>query len=54
VLRLPLVLIGRAHAASGITLSENGPGAVATMRVHGDRARIAASKVVMRSGRHYA
>jgi len=50
VLRLPLAF-GRAHA--DITLSENG--AVATMGAQ-DRidARAAASKVVMRSGRHFA
>ena len=47
--RLPLAF-GRAHA--GVTLSENG--AVATMNVYDSHSRAAASKVVMRSGRHYA
>ena len=49
VLRLPLAF-GRAHA--DFTLSENG--AVATKSVDSYQARAAASKVVMRSGRHFA
>jgi hypothetical protein len=49
VLRLPLAF-GRAH--SGITLSENG--AVATMSGENLGVRAAASKAVMRSGRHFA
>ena len=52
VLRVPLAF-GRAHA--GVTLSENGHGAVATSLVRGyDGYRSAASKVAMRSGRHFA
>ena len=50
LLRLPL-LFGRAHA-DFITLSEGGPGAVATKR-DGYSFRGAASKVVPRSGRHF-
>ena len=49
LLRLPLAF-GRAHAV--VTLSEGG--AVATMRVWSPVWRSAASKVVMRSGRHFA
>ena len=50
VLRLPLAF-GRAHATQ-VTLSENG--AVAAKDGGGGSWRTAASKVVMRSGRHYA
>ena len=49
VLRLPLAF-GRAHA--DITLSENG--ALATKSAGYGRYKTAASKVVMRSGRHFA
>ena len=49
VLRLPLAF-GRAHAE--ITLSENG--ALATKNANGGTVRTAASKAVMRSGRHSA
>ena len=49
LLRVPLVF-GRSHA--DVTLSEGG--AVATKGVYGGSWRAAASKVVMRSGRHFA
>ena len=48
MLRVPPLLFGRAHA--DFTLSEGG--AVATKSVVSGTARAAASKVVMRSGRH--